>query len=91
VAVKLHCCSLTFLKVGSHPCWRVQSALDEAGVEYEIVKHPMIRGRRSELMRKTGQRLLPAIELEDGTVLREESAQLAARVREGNLGDGRAS
>lgn len=83
MAVKLHCCPLTFLKIGAHPCWRVQKALDEAGVEYEIVKHPMRRDRRLELMQKTGQRLLPAIELEDGTVIREDSAALAARLRKG--------
>lgn len=85
MAAKLHCCSLTFLRVGAHPCWRVQKALDDAGVEYEIVKHPMSRGRREELMQKTGQRLLPAIELEDGTVIREDSAALAARIRAGEL------
>jgi glutathione S-transferase len=63
----------------------VQHALDEAGVEYEIVKHPVIRSRRIELIEKTGQKLLPAIELHDGTVIREESGALAARIREGKL------
>ncbi len=86
MAVKLHRCGVTFIK-GPHPCWRVQHALDEAGVEYEIVKHPMMRGRRSKLMEKTGQKLLPAIELEDGTAIREESGQLVARIREGKLVD----
>jgi glutathione S-transferase len=86
MAVKLHRCGVTFIK-GPHPCWRVQHALDEAGVEYEIVKHPMMRGRRSELMEKTGQKLLPAIELDDGTAIREESGQLVARIREGKLVD----
>jgi glutathione S-transferase len=85
MAAKLHCCSLTFLKIGAHPCWRVQKALDEAGVEYEIVKHPLSKGRRDELKQKTGQRLLPAIELEDGTVIRDDSAALAARIRAGEL------
>jgi hypothetical protein len=33
----------------------------------------------------TGQTTLPAIELEDGTVIREESKYLAARIREDGL------
>jgi hypothetical protein len=33
----------------------------------------------------TGQTTLPAIELEDGTIIREESKDLAARIREGGL------
>lgn len=85
MAAKLHCCSLTFLKVTAHPCWRVQKALDDAGIEYEIVKHPIGRGRRDELVKKTAQRLLPAIELDDGSIVREESAALAARIRAGGL------
>ena len=85
MAVKLHRCSNIWVKLSGHPCWRVQKALDEAGVEYEIVKHPLLRGRRDETERRTGQRLLPWIELEDGTAVREESHELAARVRAGNL------
>ena len=38
--VKLHRCPTMWLKIEGHPCWRVQKALDEAGVEYEVVKHP---------------------------------------------------
>jgi hypothetical protein len=33
----------------------------------------------------TGQKKLPFIELEDGTILREESKDLAARIRRGEL------
>ncbi|HXB63446.1 MAG TPA: glutathione S-transferase N-terminal domain-containing protein [Solirubrobacteraceae bacterium] len=84
MAVKLHRCSIMFVK-GPHPCWRVQKALDEAGVEYEVVKHPARRGRRTELIQTTGQKLLPAIELPDGTLVREESAQLVERIRAGKL------
>jgi hypothetical protein len=84
MAVKLHRCSGTPIK-GPHPCWQVQKALDEAGVDYEGVKHPMLRGRRREFIARSGQKLLPAIELDDGTIVREESKQLAARVREGRL------
>jgi hypothetical protein len=26
------------VKVGAHPCWRVQKAIDEQGIEYEVVQ-----------------------------------------------------
>jgi glutathione S-transferase len=61
-------------------------ALDDAGVEYDQVKHPSIgRGRRKELKALSGQNKLPVIEFEDGRVLREESKDMAARVGEGRL------
>jgi glutaredoxin len=85
MAVKLHRCQTMWLKIGAHPCWRVQKALDEEGVEYEVVKHPHARGKRDDVEEKTGQRALPAIELEDGYWLREDSKDLAARIREGRL------
>ena len=83
--MKLHRCPLLWLKIDPHPCWRVQKALDEAGIDYEVVKHPLPRGRREEIHRMTGQRQLPVIELDDGTLIREESKEMAARVREGRL------
>ena len=85
MAVKLHRCSTMWVK-GPHPCWQVQKALDEAGVEYEVVKHPAFpRGRRKEYIAITGQKLFPAIELEDGAVIREESKDMVARIRAGTL------
>jgi glutathione S-transferase len=86
MAVKLHRCSTMWLKIGAHPCWKVQKALDEAGIAYEVVQHPAFpRSKRTALRERTGQQLLPAIELEDGTIVREESKDLAARIREGRL------
>jgi len=87
MAIKLHRCSTMWVKIDGHPCWRVQKALDEAGVEYEVVKHPPFRrSKRTDYIELTGgDSKLPAIELEDGTVIREESSDLAARVREGRL------
>jgi glutaredoxin len=86
MAVKLHRCSLLWLRGDWHPCHRVQKALDEAGVDYEIVKAPILpRGRRKEVERLSGQVMLPVIEFEDGTAYREESADMAARIREGKL------
>ena len=85
MTIKLHRCSLLFVK-GPHPCWQVQKALDEKGVPYEVVKHaPFPRGRRKEYIELTGQAKLPAIQFEDGRILREESKDLAARIRAGRL------
>lgn len=86
MAVKLHRCPVMWAKVGAHPCWKVEKALEDAGVEYEVVKHPIFRGRRADYMELSGgENVLPAIELEDGTLIREESKDLAVRVREGRL------
>ena len=85
MAVKLHRCKNLWVKASRHPCWKVQKALDQAGVEYEVVKHPVRRGKREEYVALTGQRLYPAVELEDGRVIREESKDLVARIREGRL------
>jgi len=83
--VKLHRCSLEWLKIDGHPCWRVQKALDEKGIDYELVKGPLRAGKRDELERLSGQRKYPAIELEDGRVYREESKQMVATIRAGRL------
>jgi glutathione S-transferase len=83
--IKLHRCKATFAKSSSHPCWKVQKALDETGIEYEVVTQPFRRWKRTDLEQRSGQRLLPALELEDGTILREESDALAARIRDGGL------
>lgn len=84
MAIKLHRCSGTFIK-GPHPCWQAQKALDDAGVDYELVQHPAFpRSRRAELERLSGQRKLPIVEFEDGTLLRE-SSEIAARARAGTL------
>jgi len=85
MAVKLHRCSLMMVK-GPHPCWAAQKALDEAGVDYVVVKHPPLpRSRRKAYIALTGQKMLPAIELEDGSVIREETTDLVARIKDGRL------
>ena len=90
MAIKLHHCSLTWARVPGHPCATVRKALDQAGIEYEIVKHPLLpRSKRTELKKLTGQTLLPAIQFEDGTVLREESKDMVARIKSGKLLEGR--
>ena len=85
MAVKLHRCSLTWFKAGIHPCWRVQRALDEQGIEYEVVTGPTLPKRRDALEQLSGQRKYPTIELEDGRVYREESKEMAARIAAGEL------
>jgi len=89
MAVKLHRCSSTWAKVGGHPCWRVQKALDEQGIEYELVLAPVRRGKRDQLEQLSGQRKCPVIEFEDGTIYREESKDMAARIKAGKLFEGR--
>ena len=64
-----------------HPCWRVQSALDEQGIEYDVVTGPLRRGKREDVKRLTGQAAYPAIEFEDGSAYREESGDMAERIR----------
>ena len=83
MAVKLHRCRNLWVK-GPHPCWKVQSALDEAGINYEIVQEKYF-GPREETVRRTGQKRFPWIEFEDGSVYREESKDMAGRIGEGKL------
>jgi glutaredoxin len=85
MAVKLHRCSNMWVKIDGHPCHRVQKALDEQGVEYEVVKGPLRPGKRDDLERISGQRKYPVIEFEDGSVYREESKDMAERIRAGEL------
>jgi glutathione S-transferase len=85
MAVKLHRCSTMWVKIDGHPCWRVQKALDEAGVEYEVVKGPLAPGKRDEIERISGQRKYPVIEFDDGNAYREESSDMAERIRAGSL------
>ena len=74
-----------FVKIDGHPCWKVQKALDEQGIEYEVVKGPLRPGKRDELEQLSGQRKYPAIEFEDGSVYRDESKAMAERIRAGEL------
>ncbi len=85
MAVKLHRCSNIWVKLQGHPCWKVQSALDEAGVEYVVVKGPLFKGKRDEIEQLSGQRAYPVIEFDDGTVYREESKDMAETIKAGKL------
>ena len=85
MAIKLHRCPNEWVKLSGHPCWKVQKALDEQGVEYELVKGPLRRSKRDDLERLSGQRQYPVIEFEDGQAYHEESKDMAARIRAGDL------
>jgi hypothetical protein len=92
MAVKLHRCSVMWAKAQGHPCWKVQSALDEAGVAYELVKHPpLLRSRRKDVIEGTGQGKLPAIQREDGSWYRKDSGAMAEEIRRGLLSGDRGS
>jgi hypothetical protein len=88
MAVKLHRCNAQWVKIGGHPCWTVEKSLIDQGIEYERVPGPGMpwqRKQRTRLFELTGGYLFPAIEFEDGRVYREESKDMAARIRAGKL------
>jgi glutathione S-transferase len=85
MTVRLHRCPNVWVKLSGHPCWRVQKALDDAGIDYEIVKGPLRPAKRDAVDRLSGQRKFPVIEFEDGSVYREESKEMAARIAAGEL------
>jgi len=89
MAVRLHRCPNIWVKLGGHPCWKVQKALDQTGVEYELVKAPLRAGKREHIERLSGQRKLPVIEFEDGSVYREDSGEMEATIRAGRLNEKR--
>jgi glutathione S-transferase len=83
--VKLHRCSYTFLHTNLDACWKVERALKEQGVDYEVVKHGFGKGKRPQVVALSGQKLLPVLELADGTAYRAESDEMAAKVRAGDV------
>ena len=90
MALKLYRCGNMWAKFGPHPCWKVQKALDEQGIEYEVVAGPWPgRKGRTDLVEGTGQSSYPAIRFEDGSWYREESKEMAEKIRAGRLYEGR--
>ena len=83
--LKLHRCRFTWLKVDR--CSRVQNALDDMGIEYKLVIHPISRRKRQAIVELSGQKYYPVIEFEDGSVYREELKDMAATIRAGKLGE----
>ena len=85
MAVKLLRCSGQWVKIKAHPCWKVEKALQDMGIEYERVNLPGSRGKRDEIQSLTGQKKYPAIQFEDGSVYREESKDMERTIRDGKL------
>ena len=84
--IKLHRCGNLWLKIDAHPCWKVQKALDEQGIAYEVVPGPWPRRKtRTRVIEGTGQQLYPAIEFEDGSWYREQSKDMERTIRAGRL------
>lgn len=67
----------------------MQKALDEQGLDYEIVTGPLRPRKRADLKRLSGQKLYPVIEFENGSIYREESKDMAATIRAGKLDEKR--
>ncbi len=74
-----------FVKLDAHPCWKVQKALEQQGIDFEVVKGPLRRSKRDELEQLSGQRLYPVIEFPDGEAYRDEAKAMAARIASGSL------
>jgi len=86
--VTLHRCPLTFIHTKSHACWSVQKALDEQGIDYDVVKAPLLpRSRRKDVIRISGQPWVPMIEFEDGSGYRAESEEMTETIAAGRLFD----
>jgi hypothetical protein len=85
MAVKLYRCSNQWVKIGAHPCWKVETALKDMGIDYERVPGPVRRSKRDVLVAATGQSLYPAIEFEDGSWYRAESKDMEKTIRAGGL------
>lgn len=86
--VKLHRCPFTFVHNNMDHCWKVQEALDDQRIEYEVIKEPVYpRSRRKDVIRISGQHMLPVIEFEDGSAYRAESAEMAETIAAGRLFD----
>ena len=88
MAVTLYRCSARWVKMGGHPCWRVEKALNDAGIEYEVVTGaamPWQRKQRTAVLEVSGQDKFPVIRFEDGSVYREESKDMAATIDAGKL------
>ena len=86
MTVKLHRCPNIWVKFSGHPCWKVQKALDQQGIEYEVVPGPWPgKKNRTAVIEGTGQPLYPAIQFGDGSWYREQSKDMVQAIREGRL------
>ena len=87
MALRLHRCRFTWVPFDT--CSRVQRALDDEGVDYELKTYPWARWKRDEIVELSGQKYYPVIEFEDGSIYHEESKDMAATIRAGKLDEKR--
>jgi Glutathione S-transferase, N-terminal domain len=87
MGIRLHRCSNLDAREDEHACWRVQSALDELAIEYELAPGPNAASERGELHRLSGQRYYPVLEFDDGRVYHEEALEMEGRIRAGELSE----
>ena len=85
MAVTLHRCRNLWVKIGGHPCWKVEKALQDMGIEYTVDPGPVRKSKRDSMEEHTGQRLYPAIEFADGSWYREQSRDMENAIRSGKL------
>jgi hypothetical protein len=86
MAVKLYRCSTQWVKIKAHPCWKVEKALQDMGIEYERMPGPASKAKRDPAMvQATGQSKYPSIRFEDGSWYREASKDMERTIREGRL------
>ncbi len=86
MSIKLHRCGVTWFKLDAHPCWKVEKALKQRGIDYEVVAEPTFpRGKREAVKEHTGGYELPVIETADGTWVREESSVLVEQINAGKF------
>jgi hypothetical protein len=85
MAVKLHRCGGQWVKIKAHPCWRVEKALIDMGVDYVRVPGPRSKSERTVIVEGTGQNKYPDIQFEDGSWYRDESKEMERTIREGRL------
>ncbi len=85
MAIKLYTCDVTWLRIGAHHCWRVERELKAKNIEYEAIRGPLNRSKRERIQELTGQKTYPVIQLEDGSVYKAPSREMAASIRAGTM------
>ena len=73
------------MRFDGHGCHAVQKALEEEGIEHEVRTAPMRKGRRTDVVKASGQATVPVIGFADGTGYRDEGKTMAAEIRAGRL------
>ena len=54
MAVKLHRCTSEWVKIKPHPCWRIEKALKDMGIDYQRVPGPRKKDEREAIEESEG-------------------------------------